>query len=174
MKHILAIAHSAGGFGVSSLLQNSPRAMQLLRGVAFTDSFYDVSNKLSKEHLMQFYSVAVHWVCSDTQLNEPVGNQRIEDDNKEENLEVVKQQCVTISAGTQQHEMSTGMAQYSIYEYFDAKMEEIGYKLDDPSLKEEGRQKQKDNNKPAWLQRVLRRQQRFAQWIQENVKETKQ
>ncbi|KAA6391619.1 MAG: putative argonaute binding protein [Streblomastix strix] len=192
MKHILAVAHSAGGFAVSSLLLNSPLAMKLLRGIAFTDSFYHVAG-LDKEQLKQFYGCAVHWRCNESDLNKFVNDQQ--DDIEEDDLEIVDNQCVTISAGTRQHEMSTGMAQYSIYQYFDAKMkqirdaqtsskiekQEINQKEEqeskgeaDQTLEDEKAQiMDKDSDKPEWLERILILQTRYEQWIENNVSDNK-
>uniref|UniRef100_S4RUA0 Arb2 domain-containing protein n=1 Tax=Petromyzon marinus TaxID=7757 RepID=S4RUA0_PETMA len=113
-KQIFIVAHSYGGVAVVNLMVRPESNMRNeLSAVAFTDSvhgFYGGNRRV----LNWFKKNSVNWVSSSEELNTRIIGYRDED-------------CMLLSAGTMQHEMTSYSAYESVFKYFDDKLENPNY-----------------------------------------------
>lgn len=100
-NHIKIVAHSAGGFCLSSIINTNPEDFFNIVGkIALTDSmtWHNIPNQIEEEKLIVFKetykNICIHWVASDL----PLGTKLHSDPNE----------CVHMSAGHVKHEFTTG------------------------------------------------------------------
>ncbi|XP_078735376.1 uncharacterized protein LOC144949301 isoform X1 [Lampetra fluviatilis] len=107
-KNVFIVAHSYGGVAVVNLVMNHPRVLDRLSAVAFTDSVHGLYG--GNQKVFDWFKMnCVNWVSSQEDLNARIMGYRDED-------------CILLSAGTMQHEMTSYSAFESVFTYFDYKL----------------------------------------------------
>ncbi|XP_031553672.1 cotranscriptional regulator FAM172A-like, partial [Actinia tenebrosa] len=107
-EHIVIVAHSLGGEVVLHGLREIDEARRRINAVAFTHSTH-TTIKESTEIKRWLKENARNWVCSEEPLDTPV---KID----------CKDDCDQVSAGTNEHTMTSHLAKDSVFNFFEEKL----------------------------------------------------
>jgi len=109
-KHIMIVAHSAGGDGTVHLMRSRPDIFQRLRAIAFTDSVHSVSASESPQLKAFMKASCRDYVASTEPLDTPIQPYMDDDDHDSEG-------CECVSAGHRVHAWTSGVAIASVFTY---------------------------------------------------------
>jgi len=109
-KHVLFVAHSYGGTATIDLLEKREReVLERLRALALTDSIHFFKHRNFTRHAFEWLATScIDWVASSEPLDTP----------QEKGAD-----CMCVSAGTNKHEHTSGVAVDSIFNFLTARLE---------------------------------------------------
>ncbi|XP_020629630.1 protein FAM172A-like [Orbicella faveolata] len=110
-QSVVVVAHSYGGIVIVEGLQNCKGIEQRIKAVAFTDSVHSLAHQRADKKLVHWMKRnSRNWVSSGLPLDAPVSSLFKGAD------------CEMVSAGTNQHELTSHVAFDSIFKFFEERL----------------------------------------------------
>ncbi|KAL3865435.1 hypothetical protein ACJMK2_042825, partial [Sinanodonta woodiana] len=128
-KHIAIVAHSYGGVSLLELVKDLIEELrERVFAIALTDSVHSMRRQEASEDVIEFYKErACNWASAYDPLDAP--------------LQTSEEEPPTVSAGTDQHDMTSSCSINSIFKFFTERYERTLHPSEYQNIKEDARKK---------------------------------